>query len=80
MIRKILIFSIFLILGYGFWGSPDSKTIAAYTMPMLVFGVIMIFQKDSKRLEGGGWVLVGLGLLFLGIAHMKEGFETVGEE
>jgi phosphate:Na+ symporter len=54
--------------------------IAAYAMPMLVFGVIMIFQKGSKRLEGGGWVLVGLGLLFLGIAYMKEGFETVGAQ
>lgn len=182
MVRKILIFSIFLILGYGFWVSPDFKTIAAgvaifllgmfsleqgfkafsggvlerflqkttdttakslafgvvsttlmqssslisvitisflsagmialtqgigiifgsnlgtttgawlvaglglkvdiaaYAMPMLVFGVIMIFQKGSKRLEGGGWVLVGLGLLFLGIAYMKEGFETVGAQ
>ena len=34
--------------------------IAAYAMPMLVFGVIMIFQKSNKRVEGAGWVLVGL--------------------
>lgn len=54
--------------------------IAAYAMPMLVFGVIMIFQKNHKRLEGIGWVLVGLGFLFLGIAYMKEGFETVGSQ
>jgi phosphate:Na+ symporter len=47
-------------------------------MPMLVFGVIMIFQKNSKRLEGAGWVLVGLGFLFLGIAYMKDGFEAAG--
>jgi phosphate:Na+ symporter len=52
--------------------------IAAYAMPMLVFGVIMIFQKGSDRLQGAGWVLVGLGFLFLGIAYMKEGFETAG--
>ena len=52
--------------------------IAAYAMPMLVFGVIMIFQKSNKRVEGAGWVLVGLGFLFLGIAYMKEGFEAVG--
>lgn len=51
--------------------------IAAYAMPMLVFGVIMIFQKGTK-LQGAGWALVGLGFLFLGIAYMKEGFETVG--
>lgn len=52
--------------------------IAAYAMPMLVFGVIMIFQKSNARLQGAGWALVGLGFLFLGIAYMKEGFETVG--
>jgi phosphate:Na+ symporter len=52
--------------------------IAAYAMPMLVFGVIMIFQKSSARLQGAGWVLVGLGFLFLGIAYMKQGFETAG--
>jgi len=52
--------------------------IAAYAMPMLVFGVIMIFQKSSTKLQGAGWALVGLGFLFLGIAYMKEGFETVG--
>ena len=44
--------------------------IAAYALPMLVFGVIMIFQKSNKRVEGAGWVLVGLGFLFLGIAYM----------
>ena len=52
--------------------------IAAYAMPMLVFGVIMIFQKSNVKLQGAGWALVGLGFLFLGIAYMKEGFETVG--
>lgn len=50
--------------------------IAAYAMPMLVFGVILVFQKGNKRISGAGWVLVGMGLLFLGIAYMKEGFET----
>ncbi len=52
--------------------------IAAYAMPMLVFGVIMVFQKGNARVQGAGWVLVGLGFLFLGIAYMKGGFETVG--
>jgi phosphate:Na+ symporter len=36
----------------------------------------MMFQKSSARLQGGGWVLIGLGFLFLGIAYMKTGFET----
>jgi len=52
--------------------------IAAYAMPMLVFGVILIFQKNNVRVQGAGWALVGLGFLFLGIAYMKEGFETAG--
>lgn len=49
--------------------------IAAYAMPMLVFGVILLFQA-SKVLKGFGYVLGGLGFLFLGIHHMKEGFES----
>lgn len=49
--------------------------IAAYAMPMLVFGVILIFQK-SKAFKGVGYILAGLGFLFLGIHHMKEGFEA----
>lgn len=49
--------------------------ISAYAMPMLVFGVILIFQK-APTLKGIGYVLTGLGFLFLGIHHMKEGFEA----
>lgn len=49
--------------------------ISAYAMPMLVFGVILLFQ-SSKALKGIGYVLLGLGFLFLGIHHMKVGFES----
>jgi phosphate:Na+ symporter len=49
--------------------------ISAYAMPMLVFGVILVFQR-SKSLKGIGYILAGLGFLFLGIHHMKEGFEA----
>jgi phosphate:Na+ symporter len=49
--------------------------ISAYAMPMLVFGIILAFQK-SKYLKGIGSVLAGLGFLFLGIHYMKEGFES----
>ena len=49
--------------------------ISAYAMPMLVFGVILIFQK-SKSLKGIGYILSGLGFLFLGIHYMKDGFEA----
>lgn len=59
-----------LIAGFGL-----KVKISAYAMPMLVFGVVLIFQK-SKSLKGFGYILAGLGFLFLGIHHMKEGFET----
>lgn len=49
--------------------------IAAYAMPMLVFGIIFSFQKNSS-LKGIGYILTGLGFLFLGIYYMKEGFEA----
>ncbi len=44
-------------------------------MPMLVFGIILIFQR-AKTLNGIGYILAGLGFLFLGIHYMKEGFEA----
>ncbi|MCB1171977.1 MAG: Na/Pi cotransporter family protein [Leptospiraceae bacterium] len=47
--------------------------ISAYALPMLVFGIVLIFQK-LKWLKGIGYVLAGLGFLFLGIHYMKEGF------
>ena len=59
-----------LIAGFGL-----KVKISAYAMPMLVFGIILIFQK-SPSLKGIGYVLSGLGMLFLGIHHMKEGFEA----
>lgn len=62
-----------LIAGFGL-----KVNISAYAMPMLAFAIILVFQK-SKNLKGIGYVLAGLGLLFLGIHHMKEGFETFRE-
>lgn len=59
-----------LIAGFGL-----KVKISAYAMPMLVFGVILVFQK-ARNLKGAGYVLAGLGLLFLGIHFMKEGFEA----
>jgi len=52
--------------------------ISAYAMPMLVFGVVLMFQK-SNSWKGTGYILAGLGFLFLGIHHMKEGFEAFKE-
>ncbi len=52
--------------------------ISAFAMPMLVFGIILVFQK-SRSLKGIGNVLAGLGFLFLGIHFMKEGFDSFKE-
>lgn len=52
--------------------------ISALAMPMLVFGIILIFQKQ-RSLKGLGNVLAGLGFLFLGIHFMKEGFDMYKE-
>ncbi len=50
--------------------------IALYALPMLIFGVVMQFSRDTTY-KGFGSVLIGLGFIFLGIAYMKEGFETL---
>lgn len=52
--------------------------IAAYAMPMLVFGVILLLNK-GRELKGIGYLLLGIGFLFLGIAYMKEGFDALQE-
>jgi phosphate:Na+ symporter len=52
--------------------------IAAYAMPMLVFGVILRFTR-SRELKGLGYLLLGIGFLFLGIHYMKEGFDALQE-
>ncbi len=59
-----------LVAGFGL-----KVSISAYAMPILVFGVLLVFQR-SKSLKGIGYVLLGLGFLFLGIHYMKEGYEA----
>jgi phosphate:Na+ symporter len=59
-----------LMAGFGI-----RVNISLYAMPLLIFGVILIFNR-SKTLKGLGYVLAGIGFLFLGIHFMKEGFET----
>lgn len=53
--------------------------IAAYAMPMIALSIILVFQK-SKVLRGIGYALAGLGFLFLGIHHMKEGFDAFKDQ
>lgn len=62
-----------LIAGYGL-----KINLSTYAMPLLVFGVILVLQKP-RELKGVGYVLAGLGFLFLGIHYMKTGFETFRE-
>jgi phosphate:Na+ symporter len=62
-----------LMAGFGL-----KVKISAYAMPMLAFGVILIFQK-ARSLKGIGYILAGLGFLFLGIHYMKDGFEAFKE-
>ena len=50
--------------------------IAAYALPMVVFGVVFRFS-NKKVTQGIGNVLVGLGFVFLGIDFMKDGFDTL---
>jgi len=59
-----------IVAGFGL-----KVKISAYAMPMLVFGVLLLMQ-SSNRIKGAGWILVGIGFLFLGISYMKEGFSA----
>ncbi len=62
-----------LVAGFGL-----KVNLSAYAMPMLVFGIVLIFQQ-AKSLKGAGYALAGLGFLLLGIHYMKEGFDSVGQ-
>ncbi len=53
--------------------------IASYAMPMIAISIVLVFQKP-KPLRGVGYALGGLGFLFLGIHHMKEGFEAFKDQ
>ena len=59
-----------LVAGFGL-----KVKISAYALPMLALAIVLVFQKN-KYLRGAGLVLAGLGFLFLGIHHMKEGFDA----
>jgi phosphate:Na+ symporter len=52
--------------------------LATYAMPLAVFGILLIYQKD-KVLKGGGHVLLGIAFLFIGIQFIKLGFEALSE-
>jgi len=60
-----------LIAGFGL-----SIKLSQLAMPMLVFGVMLLFQPNQSR-AGVGHILAGIGFLFLGIDYMKDGFATL---
>ena len=49
--------------------------IARYAMPMLALGAVLMFQRGAG-LRGAGQVVLGVGLIFLGIAFIKDGFDS----
>lgn len=63
-----------LVAGFGL-----KVKISAYALPMLAIAIVLVFQKN-KYVRGAGFVLAGLGFLFLGIHHMKEGFEAFKDQ
>ncbi len=63
-----------IVAGFGL-----KVKISAYAMPILVFGVLFLMEA-SARIKGLGWVLVGVGFLFLGIHFMKEGFAAYADQ
>ena len=50
--------------------------VAAFALPMIIFGVIFRFY-EKKNIQGIGNILLGLGFIFLGIGYMKDGFEDL---
>nr|WP_321980848.1 Na/Pi symporter [uncultured Cohaesibacter sp.] len=63
-----------LVAGFGL-----KVKISAYAMPMLAVAIVLVFQRN-KYWRGAGYVLAGLGFLFLGIHYMKEGFEAFKDQ
>lgn len=51
MLKKILLLTIFLVLAYGFWVSPNCKTIAA-GIAIFLFGMLSL--EDGIRVFTGG--------------------------
>ena len=63
-----------IVAGFGL-----KVKLSTYALPILVFGVVLLMQ-SSQRIKGLGWILVGIGFLFLGIHYMKEGFSAYSQD
>ena len=62
-----------IVAGFGL-----KVNLSAYALPILVFGVVFLMQ-SSQKIKGLGWILVGIGFLFLGIHYMKAGFSAYSQ-
>lgn len=60
-----------LLAGFGL-----NVKLSVYAMPLLAFGVVLILQNNAKY-KALGWVISGIGFLFMGIQHMKDGFDVL---
>lgn len=60
-----------LLAGFGL-----NVKLSVYAMPLLAFGVVLILQNNAKY-KALGWVISGIGFLFMGIQHMKDGFDVM---
>ncbi len=49
--------------------------ISAFAMPFVIIGAVFMLR-SSKKERSVGYILVGVGFIFLGIHYLKESFET----
>jgi phosphate:Na+ symporter len=63
-----------LVAGFGL-----RVDIASFALPMLALSIVLVLSR-AKAARGGGYVLAGLGFVFLGIHYLKEGFDAIGEQ
>ncbi|ARR00136.1 MULTISPECIES: Na/Pi cotransporter family protein [Campylobacter] len=62
--------------GWFLAGFGVKVDIAAYSMPLIVIGMLCMVNKTQK-IKGFGYFLFSIGLLFLGISYMKGGFDHI---
>ena len=63
-----------LVAGFGL-----KVNISAFAMPMLAVSIVLVLRRSTIA-RGAGYILAGLGFVFLGIYYMKEGFDAFSGE
>ncbi|MTI15067.1 Na/Pi cotransporter family protein [Sansalvadorimonas verongulae] len=76
-----------LVVGAGLGSTAGTWLMAAfgmkvaishYAMPLLVMGTLLQLQ-NNRRSKGTGYVLLGIGFLFLGIHYIRNGMSEAGD-